>query len=491
MLCLPGVGFAADALNSTVIQNSTSYGATELFDIYKAHLGRPVTEHTAKSIAEAVQQKYVDDGFTRPGYRILDAGIGNGIIRIKLIEATVSRVSISGETGPYRQKLEALFSGLPSAGSIRPDQIRDSLRRARRLPGLGVAVSTEPDPAVPAAFVLNLEADYSPAEANIKLSNRGTREIGRELLFGRVTGHGLFGFDNSSGVFFASASDHRKYSSGGLYTILALGDDGANARIQGSHTSIHITSDGIPLDQTRDLYSMKLSRPVSGSLIGDATLWGAFAVDNLDVRQDSVISREDRLRSVELGMITSRRGNAAIAQLSVEIEQGLGMFGARRDILSNPAESRDPGFTIVRMHYLKSSRINELWTLRWDGYAQYSAHELASIKRFKVGGDRIGRGFEAAAVSGDRGLAAKVELRRRLSDEPNWRGNASTYGFYDLGAAWKNDIRGRESAASTGFGVSLRGQRLSGYLELATPLTHTDADGRKDAGIFAEVSLQF
>jgi hemolysin activation/secretion protein len=116
---------------------------------------------------------------------------------------------------------------------------------------------------------------------------------------------------------------------------------------------------------------------------------------------------------------------------------------------------------------------------------------LASIKRFKVGGDRIGRGFEAAAVSGDRGLAAKVELRRRLSEEPNRRGNASTYGFYDLGAAWKNDIRGRESSASTGFGVSLRGQRLSGYLELATPLTHTDADGRKDAGIFAEVSLQF
>jgi hemolysin activation/secretion protein len=72
-----------------------------------------------------------------------------------------------------------------------------------------------------------------------------------------------------------------------------------------------------------------------------------------------------------------------------------------------------------------------------------------------------------------------------------WLERADLYGFYDLGSAWRNDAAGRESASSTGLGASLRGSRLSGYLEIAKPLTHADADGRKDAGIFAEVSFQF
>jgi len=68
---------------------------------------------------------------------------------------------------------------------------------------------------------------------------------------------------------------------------------------------------------------------------------------------------------------------------------------------------------------------------------------------------------------------------------------ADLYGFYDLGSVWRNDVEGRESASSTGFGASLRDGRLSGYLEIAKPLTHADADGQKDAGIFAEVSFRF
>jgi hemolysin activation/secretion protein len=116
---------------------------------------------------------------------------------------------------------------------------------------------------------------------------------------------------------------------------------------------------------------------------------------------------------------------------------------------------------------------------------------LPSIKRFKVGGNRIGRGFEAAAASGDRGLGTKVELRRRLSDASGPLGSGAVYGYYDLGTAWKDDPGGRESAASGGIGFAMRGEQLSGYLEIAKPLTHVDADGTKDVGLFAELSFQF
>ena len=35
-------------------------------------------------------------------------------------------------------------------------------------------------------------------------------------------------------------------------------------------------------------------------------------------------------------------------------------------------------------------------------------------ERFKIGGDRLGRGFEVAEIAGDRGIGGKLELRRDL-----------------------------------------------------------------------------
>jgi hemolysin activation/secretion protein len=206
-------------------------------------------------------------------------------------------------------------------------------------------------------------------------------------------------------------------------------------------------------------------------------------VDNLEVFQDNIPTHDDRLRSIEVGATTTQRNTAALTQLNFGVERSLGGLGSEMGSFS--------GFTIAQLHYLAMTQLGEAWTVRWDSYGQYTAQVLPSIKQFKVGGNRIGRGFEAAAVSGDRGLGSKIELRRRMSDVSGPLGSSAVYGYYDLGAAWKNDTGGRESAASAGVGFAIRGERLSSYLEVAMPLTHVDADGSKNAGLFAELSFQF
>ena len=491
IVCLASSVAVADNLNSTVILDSDSYAATELFDVYQNFLGRPVTDQTATLIAAALQQKYLDDGFAKPGYKILDGGEQTHIIRIRVLEASISRVDFSGDAGPFDQRLRALFGELPEASALRPDQVRDAIRQARRLPGLDLSALTAPDGERSGAFVLTLDSEFTPVEGNIKLSNRGTREIGRNLLQATLVGNGLFKLNNSSGLFLTSASDSNKYRGAGGYTIHGFGDHGASAQLQGSHTAVDIESDGIQLEQGRDLFSARLNRPLDRSLLGDASVWGKFEVDNLDVTQDGAVSREDRLRSMAVGVSTVRRSEVAVRQLIVSIEKALNVFGSKQENFISPDESRRPNFTITELHYVKSTQLSDAWTFRWDGFAQYSAQTLPSIKRFKVGGNRVGRGFEAAAISGDRGLAAKFEFRRRLKNAAGVPGAGSVYSFYDLGAAWKNDIAGRESAASAGVGFSLRGERLSGYLEAAKPLTHADADGSKDVGVFAELAFQF
>ncbi|HSC13909.1 MAG TPA: hypothetical protein VLI71_02280, partial [Gammaproteobacteria bacterium] len=66
---------------------------------------------------------------------------------------------------------------------------------------------------------------------------------------------------------------------------------------------------------------------------------------------------------------------------------------------------------------------------------------------------------------------------------------AALYGFYDVGAAFKHDMPGRESAATAGFGFAIQGRRVSSVIELAKPLTHPDVEGRKELALFAEFAL--
>jgi hemolysin activation/secretion protein len=115
---------------------------------------------------------------------------------------------------------------------------------------------------------------------------------------------------------------------------------------------------------------------------------------------------------------------------------------------------------------------------------------LPDGERYKIGGERLGRGFEVTEIAGDQGLGAKAELRRELSGAGALAGRTSLYGFYDFAAAWKQDEPGRESAATAGVGFAVEYWRLSGFIEVAKPLTHTDVEGDRDAKVFAEVRLK-
>ncbi|MGH7071260.1 MAG: hypothetical protein ACREFO_14780, partial [Acetobacteraceae bacterium] len=70
-------------------------------------------------------------------------------------------------------------------------------------------------------------------------------------------------------------------------------------------------------------------------------------------------------------------------------------------------------------------------------------------------------------------------------------GTFSLYGDYDLGAVWRQDLSGRQSAASAGTGMALTDGRASFYLEADKPLTHPDINGTRDILLFGGASAGF
>jgi hemolysin activation/secretion protein len=158
------------------------------------------------------------------------------------------------------------------------------------------------------------------------------------------------------------------------------------------------------------------------------------------------------------------------------------------DLVDDP---RRADFLLTRLTFTRLGRFGNGWSVRLDAFGQQTPHTLPYGERFKIGGDRLGRGFEIAEIAGDQGIGAKVEVRRNLVNTPPVLRGASLYGFYDIGAAFKQDAPGRESAATAGLGFAVQAGRVSSIVEFAQPLTHPDVEGRKDLTLFAELVLGF
>jgi hemolysin activation/secretion protein len=147
-------------------------------------------------------------------------------------------------------------------------------------------------------------------------------------------------------------------------------------------------------------------------------------------------------------------------------------------------------YLITKLQFSELVPFAQSWSARLDAFGQHSAYVLPDVERYKLGNERFGRGFRIAEIAGDQGLGAKAELRRELSGAAAPLGKTSLYGFYDFAAAWKQDQPGGESAATAGIGFALEYWRLAGFIEVAKPLTHADAEGDRDAKVFAEVRLK-
>lgn len=491
--CVCGATAAAAGpdLTATVIQGSGVYTANQLFHVYKEFMGQPVTKDTAPAIAEALRDRYAHDGFARPGYKMIDTGERSGIVRIRVAELTISRVELSGSTGPYERRVLEMANALPEQAAVRPDDIRDVLRRVRGLPGLTVEADTYADASGNGAVVLDLDADYQPLEGSLKLSNRGTHEIGRNLAFAQASANGLFGLRSSAGLYAGTTEETDKYRSGGLFGTVTAGPQSTSARLVAGVSALRLPAAEGMEAQDRTLLDLRITQPLRQETSRTLSVWGAFELEDLDIALDDTVLREDRLRSLTVGSSLGWRKNANQYFASMQLEQGLTGLGAGLHTVGDPDDPRRADFTIAELRFVGLARFENAWSVRWDVYGQYSPHILPSTKRFKVGGNRIGRGFEASAISGDRGIGNKIKVTRELDGFADWRRHTGLYGFYDLGTTWLEQAASRRSAASAGVGVAFDADWLSGHVELAKPLTHPDEDGNKDAKVFAELVLSF
>ncbi len=498
---LPAVGGAAapaapltTTLTTVIVDGASAYAAPDLFATYRDHLGCPVSPEGARAIATALADLYVRDGFLKPEVTLDDALGARGVLRVRVYEPQVTNVIFEGDGGRFRDTLDEIGARLENTRPLRKDDVPRALREMRQIAGVAVTATTRRDPQLRNAFELLVRAEFSPVDGVVRMNNRGTDQVGPAFLLGQVFANGLMGRGEKIGLIFAAANDHEEYLGGGLYFDAPFGSAGTrgNVLLFRSHSAPNEAPVNLDDEYTRQRATAGVSRPLRQDAKLTLVASGTFEADNLTIDNDGLTFREDRLRILDAGLRASWNGATATQySANLRMRKGLDAFGAGLQALDLPEDPRRADFLVGQLQGSAYRRFSERWSARVDGFSQYSGHVLPDTERFKIGGDRLGRGFEVAEIAGDSGVGAKVELRRDLMNTETFLGRISAYGFYDFGAAWKNDVPGRESAATAGSGITLSGGAVAGYLEIAAPLTGPDIEGKHEASVFAELSYRF
>lgn len=485
---------AAPVLTTVSVGGSSVYTPPQLFAAYRDQLGRPISRDGARAIVAALADLYVRDGFVKPEFTLDDSLTGSGVVRVQVYEAQVTSVVFEGDSGRFRDALDEIGARLENARPLRKDDVPQALRAMRQIAGLTITASTRRDPQIRNAFEVTVQADFSPIDGTVRMNNRGTDQVGPAFMLGQVFANGLFGHEEKIGLIFAAATDHDEYLGGGLYFDAPLGSSGTrgNTLLFRSHSAPNEAPLNLDDEYTRERATFRVSHPLRQDSKLTLTATGAFETDDLSIESNGTSVREDRLRIVETGLRASWHGiDTTQYSMNILARKGLTAFGGRLNASDLPLDPRRADFLVAQLQGSSYRRFAEHWSVRIDAFSQYSHQVLPDSERFKIGGDRLGRGFEVAEIAGDRGLGAKIDLRRDVKNTETFLGRVSVYGFYDFGAAWKNDQPERESAATAGTGVAIQGGALTGYLELASPLTGPDIEGKRKASVFAELSYRF
>jgi hemolysin activation/secretion protein len=479
-------------LSATVIDGASAYTPTELFSVYRNQLGRPITRDSAQAILAQIEALYQRDGYSRPELQLDDDLVNNGVLRVEVFEAQLTQVSFSGDAGPYAQQLQSWADELRSSVPLRTSQLQAMLQKMRELPGLTIRPATRRDEVRRNAYALTVDVKYKPLDLIVQASNRGTDEIGPVFAFSQLIGNNLLGWRERAGLLASSAIDTNEYYGGGLFfdAPVTARDTRftATAFASRSNPSEEIDRDDRYL---RERASLRLTQPLDVPFGRSLALTAGLDWDDLEVLRSQFRFRDERLRVAELGARASGRfGTNSQYLLAMQLRQGMDGFGSRLDAKDLAYDPRRTDFLAVRMQFTQLTRFAQRWTVRVDALGQNSPYVLPDSERYKIGGERLGRGFEVTEIAGDRGIGAKAELRRDLIGTANAGVRMSAYGFYDFAAAWKQDVSGRESAVTSGLGLAFEYGAVGGSVEVAKPLTHADVEGQRDTKVFAELRLK-
>jgi hemolysin activation/secretion protein len=252
------------------------------------------------------------------------------------------------------------------------------------------------------------------------------------------------------------------------------------------------------LSGSSDDYSLTVTHPFLRSRAQNFTARLTF--DARETEDDGFGNRisNDRTRAIRLGG-TYDTGDAlgGVNLADGSVSQGVRWFDGTDKGADRSRIDGDPDFTKFNLDLSRVQSLPYGFSVLTAATGQYSSHPLFTAEQFLLGGTGFGQAYDSGEISGDSGVAGKVELRYGYEVAKPWLDSFQLYGYYDIGTVWLNEIapgtRDEFSLASVGTGVRTNfTSNLYGYVEVGFPLTRAVAsENNHDPRVFFSVTARF
>lgn len=349
--------------------------------------------------------------------------------------------------------------------------------------------------------------DYDPVDGLVGIDNFGSRYLGPVQVTGAATLNSLLGQNEAiSGQLVMAPQSWYELGYAAAGYEQPVGPWGTKAHFNASITDTEPGYDLKQFDVEGRSYLLNVGATHPFIRSRTQNLYGRLNFDWRRVKSENNIeeTRRDRISALRVGgryeFIDTLIG-AAANTFDAEVSKGLNIFGASDEGDDNMTrDGGDPQFTKLEVEIQRLQRLTDGVNLLVAGRGQIASDALLSSEEFSVGGVYgFGRGYDPSEITGDHGIAGKVELQWNdpVRLEPGFVDSYQLYGFYDIGRVWNEDAttnsQERDSAASVGAGVRVDlPYEIDGGFAVAFPLTREpQTAGDMDPKFYFNLSKRF
>lgn len=434
-------------LNAVTFRGATSVSEAELRASYAGDLGKTQKVAVICAIRDRASRIFFDNGVLAR-VEIPEQRISGGALVLEVIEAHVVNVRVRGDVGPVQEAIERYAEKLRGMKPFDMDKAQRYLLLASDVPGVRVRAAVRPSTSPERGAVdIDLSVTREGPSAFANVSNSGSKTAGRwgGLVRGEVSGYTAYAESTAVTAFHTLDSNEQWLVQ--ISESARFGSEGLVGR--GAFTY----GESRPGGQIKvlDLFSRSIvanlegAYPIVRSRNRNLNIAGGFDfVDQRTKDPTGVLNTSDDLRVAYMRFDGDYRTEVGtwptLLSGGVGVRKGLSFLGA--------SESGDAGLT-------RLGAKPEAWVVRgqggldiafttrlsgsFRGQAQYTSSRLLPYEQFALGGLTVGRGYDPAALVGDKGVSGAFEVRYGpLQLHPS--AQAAPYVFFDTGYIANNNV---------------------------------------------------
>jgi hemolysin activation/secretion protein len=487
------------------VVGSTVFDEDDFAPVVEPFEGRSLTREELITVADAITQLYLDQGYITSRAVVADQTITDGVVQIVVVEGSLESIEIEGtervNSSYVRDRVE-LGASTPLNQADLEDQLRllrldplfDNIEASLRAgSGLGQSVLTvrvtEAEP-----FVSNFSIDnYSPPGI-------GSERIGVDLRYRSPTGLG----DELAAAYYRSTT-------GGSNILdfsyrVPLNPMNGTLQLRYSPTDYRVTDPEfsfLDIEGNSDLYEISFRQPLVRSPREEFALSLGFTHQDgqtfiSDIPTPFQFGPDDEGRSstsvIRFGQDYVRRDVRGAWALRSQFNLGVDLL----DTTVNPEPVPDGRFFSWLGQAQRVQVLNPDNLLIMQADLQLTPDSLLPSQIFVIGGGQSIRGYRQNARSGDNGFRFSVENRTALQRDEAGIPILQLAPFAEVGSVWNSDDNPNQLPDQTflaGVGLGLIWEPLPDFtirLDAAVPLVDLSDRGEnaQDYGFYFSINFR-